>query len=423
MSDILIASYRFALGPRPGELAAITRTGPQPWLLAQLPGPVPTLDSAPWQAIYATPFDRKDKAEKEARNKALRQETQRQIQFRHQQALLSERPLMERLSQFWSNHFAVSLDKGNVRGLAGLLEQQAIRPHLNGRFSDMLIAVSQHPAMLLYLDNAQSIGPDSRAGKKRNKGLNENLAREILELHTLGVDGPYQQTDVEALAAMLTGWSVQQKDQAPRYQYRRQTHQPGSQQLLGRRYRDEGETQAKRALADLARHPATAHFLAQKLACHFIADQPDPALVQTLAKAYLDHDTRLDAMVTALIKHPLSWQPGAHKWRAPSLYLYGIGRAVGSTQPNQVERLARQLVQPTYRPGSPAGWPDDAQAWRTPSGLATRAEAAQWLAKRHKVPANTLAQTLGLRPQWPEAARSDMDRRYLLLMHPQLLEV
>ncbi|GAA4879137.1 DUF1800 domain-containing protein [Ferrimonas pelagia] len=417
-----IASTRFGLGPRPGELAQIKQVGAQRWLEQQLTQTGPQFDNGPLHALLSQPGRSDEPEARKARSKRARQEAQRQVQYRHQYALSSDAPLLERLSHFWTNHFAVSIDKRPVLMLAGAMERDAIRPHLTGRFSDMLSAVCRHPAMLLYLDNAQSAGPNSRVGMKRNKGLNENLAREILELHTLGVDGPYGQPDVEALAAMLTGWSVD-RGTGGGFVFRPAMHQSGPQTLLGKRYPDTQEQQAQQALQALARHPATAQFLATKLARHFIADEPSAELVATLAKTYRDHDTSLKAMTIAMIRHPHSWRIERQKWRQPIQYLYGVGRAIGLDDGAQLERLARQLAQPTYQPGSPAGWPDTAQAWRSASALASRAEVAQLAAKRSDHSAEQLAASLGIEPRWPDSPLSATDQRYLLLMHPQLLEV
>ena len=193
----------------------------------------------------------------------------------------------ERLVVFWSNHFCISANKGGLaRMWAGSFEREAIRPHVFGRFADMLKAVEQHPAMLFFLDNQQSLGPDSRAGQNRKRGLNENLAREIMELHTLGVGGGYTQDDVTSLARIITGWTFagrQGQLGAPgTFVFNANAHQPGPQRLLGKIYEDNGLAQGEAALADIARHPSTAKFIATKFARHFVADDPPPALVARL---------------------------------------------------------------------------------------------------------------------------------------------
>ena len=244
----------------------------------------------------------------------LRRELRRQqlaeFAARYRHAADTDAPFVERLTQFWSNHFAVSIDKGNARLYAGSMEREAIRPHVLGRFQDMLLAVESHPAMLRYLDNAASIGDDSRAAMRAQKlgrekrGLNENLAREILELHTLGVDGGYRQDDVIELARAITGWSTpgpRDEDAAQPFVFRANAHEPGARRVLGRQYAEGGQEQGRAVLADLARHPATAHHLSFKLARHFVADQPPPALVERMAQAYLREDGDLRLLLSFCI--------------------------------------------------------------------------------------------------------------------------
>ena len=194
-----------------------------------------------------------------------------------------------RLVMFWSNHFCVSANKGPVRGMAGAYEREAIRPHVLGRFVDMLLAVERHPAMLVYLDNHVSIGPNSRAGLNRGLGLNENLAREILELHTLGVGGGYTQEDVTNLARILTGWTVANLanpvGEPGRFFFAPARHEPGAWTVLGKRYGEAGMAAGEAVLRDLARHPATARHIARKLARHFVSAEPPAALVARLTPA------------------------------------------------------------------------------------------------------------------------------------------
>ena len=248
-----------------------------------------------------------------------RQDYLREMSARFLNGFSTAQPLRERLVRFWSNHFVVSVSKGQTIALVGAFEREAIRPHVTGRFADMLQAVEHHPAMQLYLDNAQSIGPDSVAGKMVGKGLNENLGREILELHTLGVDGGYTQNDVIALAKILTGWSIDRgqpalqnrpvarffgaqridvSDDAPAengFRFYPPRHEPGEKMLLGKSYA-QGYQGGVEALNDLARHPATAHHIATKLAMHFIADNPPDASVKRIAAAFQKTDGDLRAV-------------------------------------------------------------------------------------------------------------------------------
>ncbi|MGL4727561.1 MAG: DUF1800 domain-containing protein, partial [Bosea sp. (in: a-proteobacteria)] len=232
----------------------------------------------------------------------------------------------ERLAQFWSNHFCVSVAKGQfVRGLAGAYEREAIRPHVFGRFADMLLAATSHPAMLFYLDNQQSLGPNSRAGPRRGRGLNENLAREIMELHTLGVAGGYTQADVTSLARIITGWSIVGREgrqgEPGGFIFNDNLHEPGAHVVLGKSYAQQGVEQGRAALNDLARHPATAQHIARKLARHFVADDPPAALVAKLAKVFRESDGDLRAVSLALIDAPEAWGEAQAKLRSPQEFL------------------------------------------------------------------------------------------------------
>ncbi len=317
-------------------------------------------------------------------------------------ALTSDTPFAERLVHFWANHFAVSADKLQTIGLAGTLEFEAIRPHIAGRFGDMLLAVEQHPAMLLYLDQAQSIGPDSMLGAaarrrpnaKRKPGLNENLGREILELHTLGVGSGYTQADVQELAQALSGWSVGGFVRRPigieapdgAFVFQPGWHQPGTRTLLGRRYNQPGEAQARAILADLAVHPATARHLATKLARHFVADVPPPALVDRLAATHVATGGDLKALYRVLIEAPESWAPrgtsATPKFKTPWDWQISALRAVGATEAPDLKIVGAltELGQPIWRPGSPAGWDDIAASWAAPDALLRRVEIAGRLA-------------------------------------------
>ncbi|MQT14495.1 DUF1800 domain-containing protein [Segnochrobactrum spirostomi] len=292
----------------------------------------------------------------------------------------------ERLAMFWANHFAVATDKGgDVHILAGAFEREAIRPHLFGRFEDILLAVETHPAMLIFLDNQQSIGPSSPANKDGTRGLNENLAREILELHTLGVDGGYSQADVTSLARIITGWTVRRDDKKPELQghfvFNAGAHEPGEHAVMGLTYADDGVGQGRTALADLARHPATARHLAFKLARHFVADNPPSALVDRLAAAYTANRGDLSAVYTALVNADEAWDPRLIKLRSPAVYLAGVLRASGvRPKPEQILAVLKALGQPWWNPSGPNGFPDVSDAWASAEGLATRIDAANLLA-------------------------------------------
>jgi len=291
-------------------------------------------------------------------------------------------PFLERLVMFWSNHFCVSAAKGPVRGIAGAYEREAIRPHVLGRFSDMLLAVAQHPAMLIYLDNQVSTGPNSPVGRRRERGLNENLAREILELHTLGVDGGYSQGDVTNLARLLTGWSVGRADRPNtvpgRFHFARARHEPGRFPVLGKTYRNGDVGAGEACLADLARHPATARHIARKLAIHFVSDSPPPDLVAKLAWTFRETDGDLAAMARTLVETDAAWELPARKILPPYDFLIGLGGAFGIDLPvKRVLRLAQALGQPLWQPPSPKGWPDGDDAWLAPSAIRERLRVAE----------------------------------------------
>jgi uncharacterized protein (DUF1800 family) len=310
-------------------------------------------------------------------------------------ALTSETPFAERLVHFWSNHFAVSADKLVTLGLAGAFEFEAIRPQIMGRFGDLLLSVETHPAMLLYLDQAQSVGPDSMLGQAaarrgKDRGLNENLAREILELHTLGVRTGYSQADVTEFARALTGWTVagmakqaRLRGAEPGFVFVAAMHQPGQRALLGRRYGQNGQAQAQAILGDLASHPATARHIATKLARHFAADAPPTTLVTRLEQAFLRTDGDLPTLYQVLIDAPEVWN-GAPKFRTPWEWSIAAMRATGiAALPGKTPAAAfQQLGQAIWKPGSPAGFDDTVASWAGPDALYRRVEVAQRIAQR-----------------------------------------
>jgi uncharacterized protein (DUF1800 family) len=298
---------------------------------------------------------------------------------------------VERLVAFWSNHFCVSAAKGqNVRILAGAFEREAIRPHVLGKFADMLRAVERHPAMLHFLDNAQSVGPDSAAGRNAKRGLNENLAREILELHTLGPDGGYTQADVTEFARALTGWSVVGAEgrlgPPGAFVFNANAHEGGVRPLLGRSYEDEGFAQARAVLDDLARAPATARHVAAKFARAFVADAPAPPLVDRLAEVFTQSDGDLGAVARALVADVLAWEAPPTKLRDPWEMLVAAYRALGldPRPPQRPLRFLTLLGMPLWSPGGPNGFPADAAAWASPEGLKGRLQVATALAKLAK---------------------------------------
>lgn len=414
-----IALNRFGLGARPGDASRVGDDH-EGWLEAQLEpiARTPAGSERPQSAVVLTeiselrlaqavrrsvagnePIDADENAIREFA-RYIGQSYQRQAASGYVEAIATGQPFRERLVQFWENHFAISADKQPIGAIAGLYRDEAIRPRITGNFRDLLTAAIRHPAMLLYLDNGQSIGPGSiigsRAARARNRqlGLNENLAREILELHTLGVDGGYTQDDVIEFSKVLTGWSVGTTGGADRlgrlaarltgtedagapgeFTFRAALHEPGTKTILGRRFREGGVDEAESVLALLAERPETARFLATKLARHFVADAPPTGLVARLAETYLVSGGELLPVYHELVRASESWSEPLAKYKTPQDYLISACRALG-TEPggNQLVGLATQLGQRPLTPGSPAGWPDTADHWSGGDALLKRVE-------------------------------------------------
>jgi uncharacterized protein (DUF1800 family) len=308
---------------------------------------------------------------------------------RLQRATLAECGFVERLVVFWSNHFCISANKGGLaRMWAGSFEREAIRPYVLGRFGDMLKAVEQHPAMLFFLDNQQSLGPDSRAGQNRNRGLNENLAREIMELHTLGVGGGYTQDDVTSLARIITGWTFAgrqgQLGQPGTFVFNANAHQPGSQPVMGKIYEAGGVAQGEAVLADIARHLSTAKFIATKFARHFVADDPPPALVTRLQDSFTKTDGDLKALALTLVDSGEAWDAPLTKVRSPYEFLVASGRLLARIPEDPGRYLGglNVLGQPLWSPAGPNGFPDSNAAWAAPEGIKLRLDIAAQIASR-----------------------------------------
>jgi uncharacterized protein (DUF1800 family) len=324
---------------------------------------------------------------------------------RHRLAIETDAPFVERLVHFWSNHFAVSADKQPLAALAGLYEQEAIRPRVTGNFYDLLLAAERHPAMIVYLDNQTSMGSSSQAATlvRRNRGrelgLNENLAREILELHTLGVDGGYTQADVTEFAKVLTGWSVGGEVGEGRlaqarfggdpgkpgeFHFRAPMHEPGDKTILSKRYRERGADEGEDVLRTLALHPKTASHLAAKLVRHFVADDPPAKLVEQLASVYLKNDGELEPVYRALIDANESWREPLAKFKTPHDFAISAYRLLDAAPENlqSITAFLTQAGQRPYTPGSPAGWPDTAESWNSGEALLKRIEFAAAAGRR-----------------------------------------
>src|SRR6185437_3359790 len=431
----IIATSRFGFVASGRDLAAVAGD-PRGWVLgqlghrpAQLPASLPS-SAAMVAAMLQARLDRKAGEKTDAKDE-LRAVFLGEIGARMNAAIVSETPLLERLVFFWSNHFTVSALRPVVRGFVGAFEREAIRPHVAGSFADMLLAVARHPAMGFYLDNVQSIGPNSPLGRRRDKGLNENLGREILELHTLGLDGGYTQKDVEALARILTGWTIARlKDPNPgTFRFVPQIHEPGAKILLGRSYAESGVGEGEAALRDLANHPATARHIAFKLARHFIADAPPPEAVERIAGRYRDTEGNLRQVMEAVVAEAAAWERPFAKVKTPTDLVIAACRASGLRDvPAQgLVGSLRILDQPAFVAPSPAGWPDVAASWISPESVLRRAEWCQAFAGRLPDPPDPVeiaSATLGdaLPAEAMQAIRRAPDRRIglaLLLASPQ----
>jgi len=392
----VVAASRFGFAPKAGELTRIA-ADPRGWVAAQLnqrsdfaPGDLPRSS----EMVAAMLEARRDKEERPELKERLRTTYLGEIDARMRAAILGETPVLERLTQFWSNHFTVSGLRPFVRGFTGAFEREAIRPHVTGRFADMLLAATRHPTMLLYLDNAESFGPDSMGGQRRKKGLNENLGRELLELHTLGVDGGYTQADVEAMARILTGWTVAPlRDGNPgSFRFFPQIHEPGDKRLLGRVYREAGIHEGELALYDLALHPATARHIATQLARHFIADTPPVEAVERIARVFRETSGDLRQVTLAVVHEEHAWRQPFAKLRTPTELVISAYRAVGIVPvPGQAFNMLKMLDQPPFLAPSPAGWPDVASAWISPESVVRRTEWCQLFSERLADPPDPIA--------------------------------
>jgi uncharacterized protein (DUF1800 family) len=474
----VIAAHRFGLGE-----AQLTTVGadPQGWLLAQIGAAEPqrgeNLASAHEGikrfAEFRQARQRQATAQAAATDMAatdmrsgeqqfgehFRSLVQSDVRARLVTAASSTRPFNERLALFWANHFTVSMAKASARGMVGAFEREAIRPHIGGSFEQLLVAAVTHAGMLRYLDNEQSAGPHSRVVQQlarrpraegepgpRLTGLNENLAREVLELHTLGVSdggaayggwGGYTQADVTAFARVLTGWRVPiglvasgalPAGEAPG-RFDASWHEPGDKQLLGKRYA-EGPQALRQVLHDLTLHPSTARFVAFKLARHFVADDPPPALVARLATSFRNTQGDLPSLYRELVRAPEAWASGTPKLKTPEEFVVSTARVLNlaeqafARQPDGAIGVLGQRVQAAP---SPAGWPDRAEEWLGPDAVWKRVEWATRVADRmgRQVDARALARS-SLGVALSEASTQQIERAAdgpqalaLLLLSPE----
>jgi uncharacterized protein (DUF1800 family) len=413
--EAVIAVNRFGLGAAPGELAAASRD-PRGWLAVQAARPAPEYpalaDLAPSsEALKEFPRWLMKLRQARADASAMQENGQpvprgveekfrdhflpimfKEVGARLAVAASTPVPFHERLAWFWANHFTVSAEKPVIFAVVGSFEREAIRPRVGGRFVDMLLASSKHPAMILYLDNNLSVKPGWKPPRMapppnfpRPTGLNENLAREILELHTLGVNGGYTQADVTTFARVLTGWTVGRPLANPGFTFAPARHDAGPKTLLGRTYPQEGMAQGEAVLRDLAAHPSTATHVATKLARHFIADDPPPAAVERIARAFRDSGGHLPTVHAALLECPEAWEVPLAKLKSPIEYVVSCLRALPAARAADHRALFLALHEMGQRPyfaPSPQGWPDTSQAWASADALWKRIEWSGILAAR-----------------------------------------
>jgi uncharacterized protein (DUF1800 family) len=415
---ILHMLQRSTYGPRPGDVARVKALGLAAWLERQL-DPARLDDAAVEAALSTLPTLTMSIADLQREYPRPDPETQRKLasgdmsprEMREQypperrparivaelqtarmlRAVASERQLQEVMVDFWFNHFNVFAAKGEVRWYLTAYERDVIRPQALGRFPDLLRATARHPAMLFYLDNWLSTRPGfagrGAANPGRRAGLNENYARELMELHTLGVDGGYTQADVTEVARAFTGWTIDRPRQDARFVFRPAMHDLGDKRVLGRPIRAGGERDGDQVLDLLAAHPATARFIAGKIVRRFVADQPPPALVERVAAAYRDTGGDVRAMLRVVFASPEFRAPDAAgaKIKKPSEFVASAARAVGATADARgalaLARAAAEIGEGFYEAAPPTGYPDRAEAWVNPGTLLARMNFALSLAE------------------------------------------
>ncbi len=447
--EAAIATTRFGLGARPGELAAV-QADPQGWLRAQITPagadlprdargqPLPSAQED-YQAFLASRAAEKaagtDQDARHAAVQPLHDAIDAEVLARAQLGAATPAPFRERWALFWDNHFTVSTVKGEeLNATAAAFEREAVRPHVFGRFEDLLVAASRHPAMLMYLDQQTSTGPNSPAGLKHpGAGLNENLGREIMELHSLGVEAGYTQADVTEFARALTGWSMGGAGSAPEQQglflYKPQLHEPGPRRVFGRTYPAGDEAQGRGILAAFATDAHTSRHLARKIATHFVADEPPPSLVARLDRAYRNSNGDLAAVAQALVGAPESWAPDAVKLKTPYEFLISSYRAVGFVPTDARKEVFGPLGSLGQRPffaPQPNGWSDLAADWAAPDAVVRRIGWARGFAGGRAAvdPSQVAEAALGARLSSDTAAtirraESRAEALTLLLMSPE----
>jgi uncharacterized protein (DUF1800 family) len=405
-----IAVTRFGLGARPGELDA-ARGDPQGWLDAQIrsqgadvpvgPGGQSLPDTRDrFQALLAYRAARQAAGQDDMARKAaaepLNDALDNEILSRAWLGATTPAPFRERWALFWGNHFSVSTVKGEeLHATAAAFEREAIRPHVFGRFEDLLVASSAHPAMIMYLDQQNSVGPNSPAALRqaalgKHPGLNENLGREIMELHSLGADAGYSQADVTEFACALTGWSFAgggaSIEQQGAFLYKPQVHEPGARRVFGGAYPPGEFEQARAALRDFAASPHTSRHVARKLAAHFVSDTPPPALVARLDAAYRESGGDLSHVAKTLIRAPEAWAPQPAKLKTPYEFVISSYRIAGYGPADPRKDVLGPLGAMGHRPlaaPQPNGWSDAAADWAAPDSIVKRVSFAQGFTNAH----------------------------------------
>ncbi len=431
-----VAFNRFGLGARPSDPIPASVTA---WLTGQLSGPDPASgaglpSSADGLALYESMLTAPTTAQQQALSQQIFQTLATEIQAYLQNALTTQVPFRERLVQFWTNHFALMCKHESVACCAGAFVREAIRPYVNGTFTQMLLAVMQHPAMLYNLNNTASIGPQSVAGRScqstacTDRGINENLARECLELHTVGINAGYTQADVDALAMLLTGWTTQLTTAPRGFIFNPRTHQPGSQVLMGQTF-DGSQAGGIAALTWLSTHPATYQHLATELVTQFVSDTPAASDIATVAAALSGSGGNLAAAATALVGLSNAWVPFA-KLRTPMDYVIAVLRAAGAAATGSIPAsnaaaVVMSLGMPVWQSTFPNGYSDLASVWGGPAQMLLRGDWINTLTGVLTVdPATVMSDALGplLQPATLAAvnqATSPQAKLALLFLSPE----
>jgi len=373
----MIAVSVLGMGPAPGEIDAC-RTDPQGWVLNQIENPAKltrNMREAP-SLVDIMGFSRQIRKQRKKIKSAGKMidknvdnfgfagdRFHKDIYLRHEQAIKTSTSFCERWFRFWCNRFTVSARNIYLRMTTGSFEREAIRPHIFGKFEDLLQASTLHPAMLQYLDNSRSIGPNSRRGRRKNSNINENLAREVLELHTLGIDGGYNLADIQGLAKALTGWRHSGPPKTPDKIFEIDCHEPGSVKILGQSFVDEGQEQIVSVLKALARHESTARHIAIQIVKHFIPGDQHQNVIDDLAASFLKTGGDLKSLAIELVKHDALWRHEDYVFKTPDEYLVSMGRAFPDWDAHYSHVLPKLLGQPVLLAPSPEGWEQTGETW------------------------------------------------------------